>query len=205
MKKWLGGCLIAGVLVLVVGGGLTYWFVVRPLWNAGAELVGSATQWARLAELDTQVRNTEAFQAPADERLSAAQVQRFVQVQQHVADALGEDWKALEQKYEALQQTLKASGREPSLQELFGAYNDLSGVLLTAKQAQVQALNAQGLSLAEYRWVRTQAYAASGLALAEGVAPEAAGLSPVTRHNADLLRPHRALLQKTLATTWLGF
>ena len=130
-------------------------------------------------------------------------MQRFVTVQGAIAGALGENWKALEQKYEALKRGLEQEGREASLQEVFAAYGDLSGIVLTAKQAQVEALNASGMSLQEYRWLRAQAYAAAGLALGDQTpqAPEGTAAA----HNAELLRPHRELLQRTLATAWLGF
>ena len=54
-----------------------------------------------------------------------------------------------------------------------------------------------------YRWLRMQAYAAAGLALGDET-PQALEGSAAA-HNAELLRPHRELLQRTLATAWLGF
>jgi hypothetical protein len=203
MKKALGGCLVVG-LVLLVGGATVGWFVVvKPLWQAGSELVEAGKQWAQVAELDASVRNTSRYSPPAGDRLDAGAVERFITVQAAIEQALGSDWKALEQKYEALNRSFEDEAREPSLQELFGAYSDLSGLILTAKRAQVDALNAIGMSLEEYRYLRVQSYMAAGIALHDE-SPLAVEDTAVA-HNAALLRPHRELLTRTLSTTWLGF
>jgi hypothetical protein len=46
---------------------------------------------------------------------------------------------------------------------LIGFWRDLGGVATEAKRRQVEALNEQGFSLAEYQWVREQAYLALGM------------------------------------------
>lgn len=203
MKKALTGCLVVVLLAVIVGAAAGYWFIVRPAWNAGSAMVDAAQQWQQVAELEQQVRTTAPFRAPVDGRLQAAQVQRFVSVQQAIADALGEDWRTLQAKYEALEEELSAQGREPALAETFGAYQDLSGLILTAKRAQVDALNRADLGLQEYRWIRAQSYAALGLAAADG--PPQALANSALAGNAELLRPHLELLKQTMATTWLGF
>ncbi|MGH7630268.1 MAG: hypothetical protein ACREOF_12995 [Gemmatimonadales bacterium] len=43
------------------------------------------------------------------------------------------------------------------------AYRDLATGYVDAKRAQVAALNDAGLSLEEYRWVRSRSYAAIGM------------------------------------------
>jgi hypothetical protein len=47
---------------------------------------------------------------------------------------------------------------------LLQAYGDLAATWIAAKRAQVDALNAAGLSLEEYRWIRDEAYRALGMA-----------------------------------------
>jgi hypothetical protein len=203
MNKTLGGCL-AVALVAVVGGAIAGWFiVVKPLWQAGSELVESGKQWAQVAEMDASVSNAAPYTPPAQDRLDGDAVARFIAVQLAIEQALGGNWQALEQKYEALDQRVKAEGRNPTMSELFGAYNDLSGIILAAKRAQVDALNAQGMSLAEYRYLRMQGYMAAGLALQDETPQQLEGSAAA--HNAALLRPHRELLQRTLSTAWLGF
>lgn len=203
MNKGLLGCLIVGAVILVVGGALSWFVVIKPMWDAGSEIYSAGQQWVQVAELDAKVSNTRSFAQPADGRLSADQVQRFLAVQSAIEQGLGGNWKALEEKYDNLKRTVKEEGREPNLQEIFGAYGDLSGIILTAKQAQVEALNAQGMSLAEYRYLRMQAYMAAGIALNDETPKEFAGSAAA--HNAELLRPHQEMLKRTLPTTWLGF
>jgi hypothetical protein len=203
MKKALGGCLAIG-LVLMIGGGVVGWFVVvKPMWEAGSELIAAGQQWMKVAELDEQVRNTSPFSPPPDDRLDASLVDRFIAVQGAIEQALGGDWKLLEEKFERLDQGADADGREPTLQELFGGFNELSAIVLVAKQAQVDALNARNMSLEEYRYLRMHGYMAAGIALQDETPLQLEG--SVAAHNAELLRPYREILLRTLSTTWLGF
>jgi hypothetical protein len=202
-KKVLGGCLGVALLVLLISGGVLFWFVLAPAWKAGSALVDSAQQWQQVAQLEQQVSNRSPFAGASDGRLQAPQVQRFIAVQQAIADGLGDRWTQLDEKYRALKSQQQSDGREPGMQDLLVAYSDLSALVLEAKQAQVQALNAQAMSLEEYRWVRAQAFPALGFALSDGT-PEALSGSVVAA-NAELLRPHRELLGRTAATAWLGF
>jgi len=45
------------------------------------------------------------------------------------------------------------------------AYGDIADAFVDGKRVQVEALNEAGFSLAEYRWVRAQAYASLDLRL----------------------------------------
>jgi hypothetical protein len=201
-KKVLGGCLAVGLLLLVIGGASVFWFVVRPLWQVGSAISDSAQQWQQVAQLEQQVRNRQTFREPAEGRLDTQQVQRFVAVQQQIAERLGGRIEQLDEKYRELKQRQSRDGREPGVQDMFVAYSDLSGLIVEAKRAQVEALNAQGLSLEEYRWVRAQAFFALGLAAQDATPPQLADSALAA--NAELLRPHRELLAKTAATAWLG-
>ena len=53
------------------------------------------------------------------------------------------------------------------LPQLVSAYRDLASSWMDAKRAQVEALNATSFSLDEYRWVRSQVYAAAGIPIME--------------------------------------
>jgi hypothetical protein len=201
--KLLGGCLLVAVLVLAVGGGAVYWIVLRPLWQGASALMDTAQQWQQVAQLEQQVRNRTPFNEPAEGRIDAAQVAAFVEVQQAMADRLGDRWQQLEAKYRELKADQQRDGREPGVQDMFVAYAELSGLIVEAKRAQVEALNDSGLSLDEYRWIRAQSFAALGLAAQDATPPAFAGTS--LQANAELLRPHRELLVKTAASAWLGF
>ena len=160
MKKGLIGCLVVGLLVIVVGGGAAYWFVLRPMWSAGSAMVDNAKDLAATAQADQAINNKSSFTAPADGRLTPAQVQSLVAVQTAMQAALGTDLDTLKAKYDAIEAERKAKGKDLNLQDAMGAYSDFSGFILKAKQAQVAALNQQNMSLEEYNWVRGQAYAA---------------------------------------------
>lgn len=201
--KLLGGCLAVALVLLVAGGGALYWIVLRPLWQGASALVDSAQQWQQVAQLEQEVSNREPFQAPADGRLDSARVAALVAVQQALSARLGDRWQELEAKYAELKSEQQRDGREPGVQDMFVAYADIAALIVEAKRAQVEALNAQGLSLEEYRWIRAQAFAALGLAAQDATPPALAGSEMAA--NAELLRPHRELLAKTAASAWLGF
>lgn len=197
MKKALGGCLVVGLLLLVVGGGAVWWFVLRPAWNAGSQFMGAATQLAEIAQIEAKVSNRAPHQAPADGAITPEAWQRFVAVQRSLQAGVGDKLAVLEARYREIEARSDGGGA-PGLTDMLGAYGDLFGLLRDAKQAQVDALNAQGMSLEEYRWIRAQAYAA--LAVADMAPPDGAAA-----RNAALVRPQRELLAQTAATAWLGF
>ena len=202
MKKALGGCLVVALLLLVLGGGALWWFVLRPAWQAGSEFMGAATQFAEIAQIDMKVENRTAFTPPSDERIPADALQRFLAVQQTLQTRAGDALAVLEIKYKELE-ARTANGEKPGIGEVLGAYGDLFGLIREAKIAQVDALNAQSMSLEEYRWVRAQAYSALGLAVADNTPEQMQGSALAA--NAEVLRPHKDLLMKTVAMTWLGF
>lgn len=202
MKKALTGCLLVSLLVLAVGGAALWYFVLRPGWNAASELIDTGKQWTELVQIDAQVANAEEFAPPSDGRLGGDTLQRFLAVQQDLDARIGARLATLETKYREIEAQQQASGQAPSMQQAIGAYGDLFGLLKEAKQAQVDALNAQNLSLAEYRWARNQAYAALALTAMPQIP---AGTDAALTANAETLRPHRELLARTLATTWLDF
>ena len=155
-NRWLLGCLGVIAVVVIAVGVAAWWFVLRPLQQAAAvvEEVG------RIQELDQRVTNRAPFTPPDDAELSEAQVERYVAVLHTVRDDLERDLQTLQQRYEDL------DGRAPELMDiprLASAYLDLFRLLVQAKEAQVAALNAQGFSVAEYQWVRSQVLAAIGL------------------------------------------
>lgn len=201
MKKFLGGCLIVFLLLAVVGGGAAWWFVLRPAWHAGSELIGTATQLADLAQLDKKVKNQSAFSPPADGRIPDQALERFIAVQQTLDQRVGEKLAALEARYAQIEASAKAKGGSAGATELLGAYGDLLAVVREAKLSQVDAMNAQGFSVEEYRWVRNQAFMA--LARSTTSSGEADGTSAAA-DNARRLAPHGELLTRTAVAQALG-
>ncbi len=159
MKKWLVGCLITGLLLLVVGGGLFYWLVWPRISGVGSDLVGQIDSLKKIGEAEQTIKNQASFTAPVDGKLSIAQVTAFVAIQQIIFDKMGPDFAVLEEKYKKMgQQDIKSA--DPSMKDVMGAYADITSLMAKAKAAQVLGLNAQNMSMEEYRWIREQVSAA---------------------------------------------
>lgn len=153
------GCAVVLLLAVVAGSFLFYQFV----WKPGREMIASGTEafgtFEELARLEEDVEDRSSYSPSADGLLTAAQVERFLAVQRTVRDDLGPRWQEIEDRYE----DAESPAAEPSFTEMLGVWRDLGGIATDAKRRQVEALNEQGFSLAEYQWVREQAYLALGL------------------------------------------
>ena len=195
--RWLFGCLGVVMLLLIVGGIAGWWFVLRPFQQMAAAVQEVAT----IQQLDQRITNVDPYTPPEDGELSEAQLERYVAVLRSVRDDLDVRLGELEQRYEDV------GGRQPQLTDvprLAGAYADLMRLMVRAKEAQVAALNEQGFSLDEYRWVRSEVLTAAGLqgadydissfvqALADGRDPTTAP-APVP---AAALAANRALVER---------
>ncbi|HJR58651.1 MAG TPA: hypothetical protein VJ813_04615 [Vicinamibacterales bacterium] len=156
MKKLAIGC---GLVLLVMGvaaAGVTYY-----LYRQVSSTLGQFAELAQVPDLERGVRNRAPFVPPASEELTDSQIEKLVQVQGVVRRRLGERMAAFEVKYKALTQKENASlGDTPAM---LRAYGDLAATWLDAKRGQIEALNAAGLSLDEYRWIRDQTYRALGM------------------------------------------
>lgn len=216
-KKWLAGCLVV-ILVFVVGLGAAWWFVLRPMWNAGSDLVQGAKDWASTVDLGDDIANTAPYAPPPDGYLTPAQVQSLVQVQEVFVAEMGPDLEKLAQRVRDAQ-ALK-NGGEASLQDVATAYSELTDLLKRARKAQANGVNAAGLSRDEYAYIRRQAFAALPLLVEM---PDLAGVSALpgmpalpgvdrndeaamatARHNAELLRPHLPLFKQGLGGLPIG-
>lgn len=213
-KKILTGCLVV-VLLMVVGLGAAWWFVLRPMWNAGGEMVSGAKGWATTLDLGKDITNDAPFTPPADGRLTQAQVDSLVQVQAVVVRDMGADLSALAERARTLQ-AARTGGQPPSLPELATAAREIAGLVSRLRTAQAAGVNEAGLSRQEYAFVRKQALLALPLLVD---VPKPAGLpslpglplgGPATpaslaaaQYNAELLRPHLPLLRQTLGAAQL--
>lgn len=156
-NRWVFGCLgVVLVLVLAVGGA-AWWYVVRPL----QQMASVIEQVATIERLDERVADRSPYVPPEDGELAEAQLERYVAVLESVRADLDQNLSQLQERYDDL------DGRAPELTDiprLAGAYLDLFRMLVAAKEAQVEALNAHGFSLQEYQWVRTQVLGSLGIA-----------------------------------------
>lgn len=160
MKKLAIGCGILAVLLVVGGGAAAYFLLYRPaqaLISAGRDIGASLTAFN---ELDAKVANTASFTAPADGALTETQVTRYAASMERLHTTMGARMTELEAKYKALQ---PGEGQSPSLSTIAGAYRDFFGLIVDAKQAQVDALNAQNFSNEEYAWVKARVFEAAGV------------------------------------------
>ncbi|HYT75246.1 MAG TPA: hypothetical protein VEL79_10895 [Vicinamibacterales bacterium] len=153
MKKLAIGCFVVLVLggALVVGVGYYGYLKVR-------STVGQLAELGQIPEIERSVRVRTPFVVPASGELTANQVARFMQVQTRVRDRLGRNLEAFQRNYKALAEKKQATMAD--LPALIAAYRDMAAGWLDAKRAQVEALNDAGLSLQEYRWIRSEAYRA---------------------------------------------
>jgi hypothetical protein len=200
MKKWMFGCLGLFIVVAIAGGYGAYRFLYKP----ARDYVKSFTQLQVVPELNAQVANQAAFTAPANGVLNANTVERFVRAQQAMHARIGERVRELDAKYKALQGP-SGTRTEPTFAEAVSALKDLTSLYVEAKRAQVEALNAERLSLAEYEWTRDRAYEALGLPIATtlqqvirevsaGKAPDIESITntpaaPVPEKNRELVQP----------------
>ena len=116
-----------------------------------------------ISEANKQIRNKSSYSPPSNKEITPGQVDRFVQVQKSIRENLENRFSEFQQKYEELAEQL--DGREPRISDLSGAYSDLIQMYSDAKEFQVNALNDQGFSLEEYRYVQLSFYQALGVEL----------------------------------------
>ncbi len=197
MKKALGGCLVVALLLLVVGGGATWWFVLRPAWNAGSHFISAAGQFADLAKMDGQVRQRGDFSPPADGRISDQDLSRFIAVQQGIQSRVGSNLVTIQDKYQQLAKEASAEGKTPAVTDFLNAYGDIFSLIRDAKQAEIDGINQQGLSLAEYRWMRSRVQAELIQGRMNQDPAKAGDLAP-------RIEPHRELLEQTVVMGMLG-
>lgn len=206
----LPGCLIGVLVVVLAGVGIGWWFLGKPVM-AFTKAIRDIT---RIEELDTRVSNRASYDPPASGELTETQVASYLNVLKGIRSDMENRLETLAEKYEEL------GGEQPQLLDIprfAEAYADVIGLLGEARESQVNALNAEQLSLGEYRWIRGQVLAASGLTgeAADfagilgslGGSSSTAGTPSATPNDAnrELLRAYGEDLKEYGALTMLGF
>jgi len=159
MKKLAIGCGVV-ILLAVVGGAIGVYYIAHRVGSTVAQFAALAS----VPEIERQVQNTRPYEPPASGEFTNAQLTQLLEVQTAIKQKLGARFEALDGKYRALSESLKhRDANVTDTPALLSAYSDLAATYLDAKRWQVEALNAQHLSMTEYRWIRKQAYAAIGL------------------------------------------
>lgn len=222
MQKLLVGCLVVVILAAIalgVGGYLAY-RAASPTLQRARDYVGSLGRLGELSDLDAQIARRGPFEPPASGELTDAQVTRFVEVQHHMRQSLGARMQEIEAKYQGLS---RDGERRPTPGEIFSGLADVAGLFVDARRAQVEALNAQGLSQAEYDWIKGRVYAAAGMQVVSGIdlrqiekmARDGAaqvGMEPpsvpapdVPARNRELVTPHLSEMKDWLPLAFFGF
>jgi len=210
MKKVAIGCgVVAALLMLALGIGSYF------LYSSAKKYISGYAELAeQIPALNDQIRNTSAYRPPADGRLTAVQVERYIGIQQSILNELGARFRRLEAKYDQLTRNLEDQGREPNIRQLLDAWTDVVSLVVDAKAAQVKALNEAGYSLGEYYWIRQQVLMSLGYgafawnleALADDPSKMLAPYSPADTASLDAMQHNRALLQEHEDTieNWLA-
>ena len=155
MKKILIAMLIVFTLAGIAVVGVGYY-----LYRQVRSTVAGFTELAQLPEIERGVQ-ARGYAPPPSEELTEMQVTRLIGVQAAVRKRIGERFADFERRYKTL-----VDKDQPTIADapaLLAAYSDMATMWLDAKRTQVEALNAAGLSLEEYRWIRDQAYRALGM------------------------------------------
>ena len=214
MKKLAIGCAVLLLVSMVGAAGASYY--------AYHKVSSAFTQFAELGslpEIERSVKNQRPYQPPPAGEPSADQIRRLLDVQGAVRTRLGVRADEIEHRYHRL--LAKDSATVVDVPELVGAYRDLAGAYMDAKRAQVDALNRAGLSLDEYRWIRSRAYGALGMSLLDVdvsriIEDVKAGRQPTTPATRPVpvtpaspalrarVEPHRKALESNIGLAFFG-
>jgi F0F1-type ATP synthase membrane subunit b/b' len=221
MKKLAAGCLVVAVIALVSLGVAIYfgYRAVSPMIDSAQAVLQQAKD---AAEESDRIENKTAYTPPADHELTEAQLRRFLAVHERTRKALGPNWDDLRAQADRIEQQAKQDARELSFTEVVTMVRALGSVIVDARRAHVDALNAEQFSASEYAWVKLRAYEAAGLEVMEGIdwsaiqeavkdgagrigVPEPTVPRPeVPARNRELVKPHIEELKAWLPLTVLG-
>jgi hypothetical protein len=221
MKKLAIGC---GVLLVVgVGGAVGASYLA---YRKVTSVVAPLSELGSLAGIEQSIRKQGPYTPPASGEPSPTQVERLLEVQRAVRARLGTRADQLYRRYRRYFEpvdgaTVPIGGAADSAVLGFRISLDLAGIYVDGKRAQVEALNRAGMSLEEYRWTRSQAYAALGVPLLEIdiagiIADVKEGRQPATpAHELTvvptgspaarrLVEPHRKMLEENVVLAFFG-
>jgi hypothetical protein len=222
VKRLAAGCLVI-VVICVVALAVGLYFGYRafsPMINNAATVLEQAK--AAAAESD-RLENKTRYVAPANGELTEAQVRRFLAVHDRMRSTLGPRWSDLQVQADRIQRQAKTDARELSFPEVAAMVRALGSIIVEARRAHVDALNAEQFSWSEYTWVTLRAYEAAGLEAVAGIdwseieaaikdSADRVGVREprvpepdIPERNRELVKPHLAELQAWLPLTMLGF
>jgi hypothetical protein len=221
MSKLVIGCV--GLLAVGVAGaaGASY-YAYQKVTSAVAPISGLAS----LPEIEGSIRKKGPYTQPAPGEPGPAQLEQLLEVQNAVRARLGTRADELYRRYRRYFEpvggaTTPVGGSVDSAMLGLRMSLDLAGMYVDGKRAQVDALNRAGMSLEEYRWVRSRVYAALEVPFMELDIPsivaevkegrqaatpaypmaEVPSGSPAVR---KLVEPHRKMLEENVGLAFFG-
>lgn len=207
MNKFVSGCLIVVVVVLIAGGTLAYKFVFKP---ATEFVSGVMKVQEEIAALNAQIDNQQPYQPAADAEVKPQQLQRFLDARRAMGSTLKERLSILEAKYQAIEQQIESQQEEASIATVVAAFGDMTELIVEAKRVQVQLLNQFEFSLAEYTWVRDRVYTALGAHVGQGMQIGTEGIQTtappvdVSDELRAMVEPHKETLMETAVLAFFG-
>jgi hypothetical protein len=153
------GCLGVAVVVILVAGTLFYLNVIRPT----RAIMPDLQQLGELQAMNAEIESKEPFTPTDDQSLTSNELDRFVHVQTDMKDSLGADFAPLDAKAHRVRSLEEGDKKvRVGLRDAIRSFQGLGPLMIRAKHAQVAALNDEGFSYGEYRWVRERFYRALG-------------------------------------------
>jgi hypothetical protein len=225
MKKFVGGCFVIAVLAGVAVGVALYfgYRAMSPMIDNASAMLQRAKDAAAQSD---RLENKSRYTPPSDGTLTEAQVRRFLAVHERTRQTLGARWDELQAQADRIEQQAKQDARELSFADVAAMLGSLGGLIVEARRAHVDALNAEQFSASEYNWVKLRAYEAAGLEAMDGIdwasieeaieqgASRIGVRDPklpdvpkpqVPERNRELAKPHYDELKAWLPLTVLGF
>lgn len=203
----LVGCLVTVAVVLIAGGAAAYYFLGRPALAA----FNAARDLGRIQQIENRISNRSSFNPPSDALLTPQQVERYLTVSRQVYSQLENRVEVLDERYRDIN---RSGATFAGFRQAASAWADLLRLVVEAKETQVNALNSNGFSAAEYSWVRSQVLTAAGVSFFEVDLAQlvADGSNPtrqqqaaqVPQANVDLVAPYTQELERLVPLAVFG-
>lgn len=211
-KLAIGCGLVLAVAILLVG------FISYLGFKFSGGALSGIKEMTAIVTLDRNIVNQSDFVPPEDGLMSLEQVRSLVYIQTEIKDAFGSNYKELMLEYRSFVSELEDASDVTRFRELISMSHQLLSPLHHAKEAQIEAINRESISLKEYEWLQSQAIVAFDLPVhrvnihhvinnLKGIESGSSVESKERLYhssNKDLLEPHRLVLSETLILTALG-
>ncbi len=220
-KRNGSGCAIAGagcgliIIVALAAMAVVGYFGFKMLKGSYSGI----KQLADIALIENEVVKQTVYVPPTDGLLSLEQVESLVYIQTQIKDGIGPQFEELVSEHRTLVTELEQMNDLQKIRKLLSISGKLVKPLSEAKRAQIDAINREGISMSEYRWLQQQAMQSLGIpqkkfdirgvldaAKGEGNESTTEDQTEIVVHpdNQRLLQPHASVLVETLMFSAIG-